>query len=525
MSALSRTLRAAGVLAVVVATWRCAVAAESPLGAVSAYVDAQAFLIARLGVKQLPWNELKSRLPDLVTQVTGDAGALPHVQPVVDQATQIREAFLAAGGKDVFAIVSPADIPYRPPFLVVTAVSAQKLEAVETFVRELVKPDGNNVAVRRDGDRAVLVGAASTLERLASLKAEPRAEVTAAASAATDAPIQVLLVPNADQHRVLNETFPAFPSPWQHITGAALSDGVQWAVLTVSVAPTLQAQLMVHAKNAAAAEELKRITSQSLDAAVQLPIVQQLVADAAQIRKQITPVVKDDSMSVTLTEEAMVQAVSKPLMAALAAARESARRSMSVNNLKQLALAMHCYHDVNKRFPAAATYDAAGKPLLSWRVQLLPFLDQDALYKQFKLDEPWDSENNKKLISQMPPLFADPAANLKPGMTTYLAPIGEGTMWSGKEGCRLSDIRDGTSNTLMIVNALPEKAVVWTKPDDLPVTEAQPLSGLVNDTRKMFETAFCDGSVRMLSAAIDPKILWLLLNANDGQPIDYDQVR
>ena len=103
-------------------------------------------------------------------------------------------------------------------------------------------------------------------------------------------------------------------------------------------------------------------------------------------------------MSVSLTEDAAtLQAVAKPLMAAIAAARGNAQRQMSMNNLKQIGLAMHNYHDVNKRFPPAANLDAAGKPLLSWRVHILPYLEQEALYKQFKLDEPWDSEHNKKL--------------------------------------------------------------------------------------------------------------------------------
>jgi hypothetical protein len=80
-------------------------------------------------------------------------------------------------------------------------------------------------------------------------------------------------------------------------------------------------------------------------------------------------------------------------------------RKKSENNLKQLALAMHNYHDVNGRFPPAASRGADDKPLLSWRVMILPYLEQEALYKEFNMDEPWDSEQNKKLLAKMPDIY------------------------------------------------------------------------------------------------------------------------
>ena len=87
---------------------------------------------------------------------------------------------------------------------------------------------------------------------------------------------------------------------------------------------------------------------------------------------------------------------------------DAARRAQSMNNLKQFALAMHNYHDTNGKFPAASSFDKDGKPLLSWRVHVLPYLEQAELYKQFHLDEPWDSEHNKKLIEKMPNVLASP---------------------------------------------------------------------------------------------------------------------
>ena len=526
MHPLARLSYHVAIIAALVAACPDTTADDSPFTVIAPYVDSQTFLIGRLDVKQLPLNDLKPRFLEFLGQVTGDPGIQQQVEPAINQALQMREGFLTAGGQDVFLIVSPLETPYQPPLLVVTAADPQKLAAVESFTRQLMGPAGKDVEIRRSGDRALLVGSVPTLERFATLKAEPRAEVLAAANAAADAPIQFLITPSVDHHRVIRETFPSFPAPWQHITGQALSDGLQWGVLTLEATPTLTARLIIESKDTAAAEELKRVVDSSLDAAVQLPIVQQTVPQADQLRKLIAPAVEGKRVTVSLTEDAAtLQAVSKPLAAALTTARGSARRQMSVNNLKQIALAMHVYHDKNKRFPPAANCDAAGKPLLSWRVHILPYLEQQALYDQFKLDEPWDSEHNKKLAETMPGTYVDPAANLKPGMTTYVVPTGEGTVFGGKESLRIQDIRDGTSNTIMVVNVTPDRAVIWTKPEDLPVKETEPLTGLINGVRKKFETAFCDGSVRTLSDAIDPKILWLLFNANDGKPIDYDQIR
>src|SRR5262249_21734482 len=89
------------------------------------------------------------------------------------------------------------------------------------------------------------------------------------------------------------------------------------------------------------------------------------------------------------------QDLANGLITAVAQVRVATRRMQSTNNLKQIALAMHSYHDTMGRFPPAIVRDKEGKPLYSWRVLLLPYLEQQNLYNQFKLDEPWDSEHNR----------------------------------------------------------------------------------------------------------------------------------
>ena len=186
MTLLSLLTRVTGTFVLLAATCLDAAAKDSPLTVIAPYVDNQAFLIGRLDVKQLPLSDLKPRIIEFLGQVAGDPSVPQQVEPVIDQAIQLREGFLNAGGQDVFLIVSVADIPYQPPFLVVTASDPQKLDAVESFARQLMGASANVLEIRKSGDRALLVGTPATLDRLAALKAEPRPEVLAAISAIAD---------------------------------------------------------------------------------------------------------------------------------------------------------------------------------------------------------------------------------------------------------------------------------------------------------------------------------------------------
>ena len=184
------------------------------------------------------------------------------------------------------------------------------------------------------------------------------------------------------------------------------------------------------------------------------------------------------------------------LLPAVQAAREAARRNQSTNNLKMIGLAMHNYHDVNKHFPAAAIADKNGKPLLSWHVAILPYVEETVLYKQFHLDEPWDSEHNRTLIPLMPSVYANPNLGPTDGKTNYLVPTGEKTLFAGKEGPGMRAILDGTSKTIMLVEADADHLVEWTRPDDLKIDFKQPLAGLSGFRPGVFLALFADGSVR-----------------------------
>jgi hypothetical protein len=197
-------------------------------------------------------------------------------------------------------------------------------------------------------------------------------------------------------------------------------------------------------------------------------------------------------------------------------------RAISTNNLKQIVLALHSFHDVNGKL-TTDILDVAGKPLLSWRVQLLPYLEQDALYKQFKLDEPWDSKNNLPLLEKMPKVLTSPRVKVKKkGYTVYQIFSGPGALFdAGKTKYQLANIPDGTSNTLFAVEAT--KTVPWTKPIDIPFAKDKDLPDFGKAYGKRPLGSMMDGSVRMLNLEkIKPETLKNAIMPDDGNSLGED---
>ncbi len=198
--------------------------------------------------------------------------------------------------------------------------------------------------------------------------------------------------------------------------------------------------------------------------------------------------------------------------------RQQAFRVQTVNHLKQLALAMHNYHDKNGHFPPAVVMGPDGKTPHSWRVELLPYLDKQALYDHYRLDEPWDSENNKKVLEQIPEAFTSPFNNVNSNNSGYYVLVGPGTVFEGPDGVRIRDIVDGTSNTLMIVES--KRNIPWTKPEDIPFDPKKPLPELGGFVKGQFTAALADGSVHTFSSEKVKDQLKLLIMRNDLQVID-----
>jgi len=204
----------------------------------------------------------------------------------------------------------------------------------------------------------------------------------------------------------------------------------------------------------------------------------------------------------------------------------AAARSHSANCLKQIGLAFHISAAAaGDTFPAGIG-GPDGQPGLSWRVQILPYIDQNALYQEFKLDEAWDSEHNRKLIKKMPKLFAPPkGAAVAEGLTYYRTFSGSGTLMplvKGKPGLaipgtKIPAITDGTSNTLLVVEAADP--VIWTKPEELAYDADKPTPKVGGIFEAGFNGVMCDGSVRFLPKTIDDKLLRALITINGGEAV------
>jgi hypothetical protein len=193
------------------------------------------------------------------------------------------------------------------------------------------------------------------------------------------------------------------------------------------------------------------------------------------------------------------------------------------NNLKQLGIAMHNYESTHGQLPPSAIVSKDGKRLLSWRVLLLPYLEEDKLFKQFKLDEPWDSDHNKKLLARMPRVYAPTLAKkVQPGATPFQVFTGPGTIFPGNRGSQITDITDGTSNTILIVEAA--SAVPWTKPEDLPFDPKKPLPRLGGRFEAGFLLALADGSVFLGKKDFDQDILRSCITASGGEVVDLGKI-
>jgi hypothetical protein len=276
--------------------------------------------------------------------------------------------------------------------------------------------------------------------------------------------------------------------------------------------------------DAAAARKLAELIAAGVDVVGRMkflgedgPLKELLAKDFATAAGTLEPKVAGSQVTLHVTSPEAIRS-----LVALAAGIDNRTMAFerSTPGLKEIIVAVHRYAEAHGgHLPAHAIYSKEGKALLSWRVALLPYLGEDNLYKEFKLDEPWDSPHNRKLLDRLPKVYRSPKVrDRRPGLTTYLAPLNKEFAFTGtKEAVRFKDITDGTSRTVLVVDVNDETGVPWTKPADLAVDRNDPWKGLLGHYPGFVLVGLADGNALRVPRTVKRETLWGLFTRAGGE--------
>jgi hypothetical protein len=483
--------------------------------AVAPFVDPDVLAVVQLDLARLDVGALATRLagdrpPGLVAERTR-------------LLTSLSEGLKQAGTREVFLIISLDDLP-GPPVAVVPIIPGSDAARIGRLLCGPGDPSSPPMfpacATIHD---AVVAGTPRAIERVRGLKPGPRPELAAAFASVEDETmsLRIALIPSPDTRRVFEEIVPELP---RELGGGPITDltrGVLWVAAGLDASrPSMR---LVIASPSAQAANILPARGRAFTALLEKSPWE---GDFARLVSRLRTEVAGDRIRVTADADVAADLVSS----VLEPVRESAIRSVCSNNEKQIILAIHNYNASHKdAFPPAYSTSPDGKPLLSWRVLILPYLDQQgSLYKEFHLDEPWDSPHNRALIARMPEVYRCPMESTeaaRAGKTRYVAPRGTGTFFRGAQPINVKEITDGTSYTIAFIDGGDDRAVPWTKPDDWDVSPAatDPFRGIfeAHRSRRRHGTtaAMADGAVRFLTDKIKPATLRALLTVAGNEVV------
>jgi type II secretory pathway pseudopilin PulG len=200
--------------------------------------------------------------------------------------------------------------------------------------------------------------------------------------------------------------------------------------------------------------------------------------------------------------------------------REASRRTQCKNNLKQIGLALHNYHDTWGAFPPAYTVDSGGRPLHSWRTLILPYLDQATLFNRIDLSKPWDDRVNAEAFQTKISTYACPSSPTLGDKSVYLAVVTDRSCLGPGRSRQVNEITDGTSNTIIVIEVPHDQAVPWYAPQDADAAVLQSFGSTSKETHVGGRhSLMADGAVRFISQNLDQQTFEALLTAASGDTV------
>lgn len=462
---------------------------------------------------------------------------------IADFAQTLAVRFREAGGQGIYLVAGLGDTYVGGgPIAIATVQPGRKAVDLANFIdatlQQMATNNSLDESVRskfRDAkvdlaNGMVLFGSKSIVARYKDLRPAPRNDLIEPLTklSSDGAVAAAVFSPGPDFRRVVRELWPELPGSLAPLKGE-LSDRWLNLQLAIDTPPDVRPRLVMEASDAEAAEVFAKLWRNLPAATTEFggnAKSQMQVKGFAQLVVNLLPV-KVDGKRVTIgvpTVEKDATKLQSMIGQAIAMSLEPIQRRERVDRVRQILIGMLNYHDVHKHLPPAAIRDKDGVPLLSWRVAILPYLEQEKLYKEFHLNEPWDSPHNSALITKMPGVYMDMGSKSdelnRQGKTTCQVPIFANSIFFKNDGTLMKEISDGTANTIMMVEVEPGRAVAWTKPDDWQVDFAHPRQGLERNDRNQFIAGFADGHVAMLPTDIDEKKLKALLTRDGKEPIE-----
>ncbi len=475
-------------------------------------------------------------IADLLGALGVEGAELDNVKAATLQAENERKKLTEAGLHYVYILLKTSDLNEMGTSWVMPVVKGKNVRDAKNAMGAWVDKTNLSGLIKelQAGDDVVLAaGNAGQLKRLAEDQPNQVRDLTAAWDSLGSGTVGLVVFGDPDSRRVVRGLFPNMPAPFAAITGKQVADDLNWGGVEIGLPPSLQMKLEIEAANPETASAVAKAIESAVGTLAMLPQFQSVAPDK-QTQKlfldALTPKVKQNRISVSLDSvTGDMDRLTKIIAGPIQELRTAARMQSEMNNLRQLVLAMHNYVSAFKKFPNPAGKTQRTPAGLSWRVQILPFIEQGELYEQFHLDEPWDSEHNLKLVTKMPEIFKSPllpAAKIhQEGKTIYQVPVSVEGMFKpdddGSEGVTFGDITDGSSNTILMVTVAESEAAIWTKPDDWEVDLRDPWKGLKGGKRESVVVNFADGSVHVLPVEITADQLRALITAAGGEVIDF----